>query len=60
MTKGMELTHAELETLQDLIVWIATNKPRGFVLPPTLSIIQLKLTFVLADGQTDCEIQPRG
>jgi len=55
----MELTYAELKTLQDLIVWIAANKPRGFTFPPALNIIQLKLTFVLADGpDIGCEIQP--
>jgi hypothetical protein len=53
----MELTQTELETLQDLIVWIAQNKPRGFVFPPALNIIQLKLTFVLADGaDLGCDI----
>ena len=55
---SMELTHTELETLQDLIVWIAQNKPRGFTFPPALNIIQLKMSFVLADGLAECEIQP--
>lgn len=55
----MELTQTELETLQDLIVWLAQNRPRGFTFPPAANIIQLKLSFLLDTGER-VEIQPGG